>query len=120
MIRDDAAVAISDVVCLGSKESQVVDAVVSWVQVSMVNDFGWQQVSAEVVLHGNSVLKRVFAAAGVSFAWVWVVVRNVDQLIPVFARSSAPVPSWGLLATFAVHPICCAFPAFTEHRVALA
>lgn len=108
---------LAHVVGLISKQLQIINAVVAWVFVNVVNYFLGLKISSEMLFHDEAMLKHVFQSRLFGIRGIRMVIRNNNHDIPILTDSFAPRPSWCKFLSFPIHRIISALQSFPIHRI---
>lgn len=84
---------------------KIIDAIVAWVSVYVVNNLFRIKISANMLFHYQAMLKNVFKARGFCIRWVGMVVRDNNKNIAVLSALSSPFPLRRKFFSFAVHRV---------------
>lgn len=109
----------TDMVFLGSKKLQIGNIIIAWVFIFVMNNFGWQQITANMGFHDQTVFKDIFLACSV-FALIQTIRvsnRGSNQDITVLPNLLPAFPSWAEGSGKTEHRVIRATHALTEHGV---
>lgn len=91
------------------KQSQVINRVVRFVAVNMMNNLFWVKEAPNMLFHHMAMLKNIAGAAISRMSnGMGMILRRGNENIPVFAYLSATVPARAKLALSAKHPVALA------------
>lgn len=92
--------------CLIGEQGQVINRVIRFVAVNVMDNFFWIKEPAEMLLHYMAMLKNVTGAAlsGVSNR-MGVILRRGDENISIFTYLSSTIPAGAKFAPSAIHSV---------------
>lgn len=100
------------------QKGQVIQCIIRWVAIEVVNYFLRGQESSQVLLHDVSMLQDIFQAARrVAIGGIRMIIGGDDQNVPVLPDFTAAFPLGGKLFALAEHRVSRPFQPLSIHRI---